>query len=104
MGCVLSIDLRAHYPKADDCRTMIRIERILRMYLIANWFNLADQAYEDALYDIAAFRESDAADYKLILLFNISNIRASFRIRMHRRITNFCKRGGLPVSYVVEDF
>ncbi len=27
------------------------------MYLIANWFNLADEACEDALYDIAAFRD-----------------------------------------------
>ena len=33
------------------------LERMLRMYLIANWFNLADEACEDALYDIAAFRE-----------------------------------------------
>ena len=28
-----------------------------RMYLIANWFNLADEACEDALYDIAVFRD-----------------------------------------------
>jgi IS5 family transposase len=26
------------------------------MYLVANWFNLADEACEDALYDIPAFR------------------------------------------------
>ncbi len=30
---------------------------MLRMYLVANWFNLADEACEDALYDIAAFRD-----------------------------------------------
>ena len=30
---------------------------MLRMYLIAHWFNLADEACEDALYDIAAFRD-----------------------------------------------
>jgi IS5 family transposase len=35
----------------------VGLERMLRMYLIANWFNLADEACEDALYDIAAFRE-----------------------------------------------
>ena len=29
---------------------------MLRMYLVANWFNLADEACEDALYDIPAFR------------------------------------------------
>lgn len=27
------------------------------MYLIANWFNLSDEACEDALHDIIAFRE-----------------------------------------------
>lgn len=27
------------------------------MYLIANWFNLAEEACEDALYDVAAFRD-----------------------------------------------
>ncbi len=27
------------------------------MYLVANWFNLADEACEDALYDIPAFRD-----------------------------------------------
>lgn len=30
---------------------------MLRMYFIANWFNLADEACEDALYDTPAFRE-----------------------------------------------
>jgi len=30
---------------------------MLRMYCIAIWFNLGDEACEDALYDIAAFRE-----------------------------------------------
>ena len=30
---------------------------MLRMYCIAIWFNLGDEACEDALYDIAAFRD-----------------------------------------------
>jgi IS5 family transposase len=33
------------------------MERMLRMYCIANWFNLADEACEDALYDVPAFRD-----------------------------------------------
>lgn len=45
------------YPKAGNGRPPIGLERILRMYFIANWFNLADEACEDALYDIAAFRD-----------------------------------------------
>ena len=38
------------------------LERMLRMYLVANWFNLADEACEDALYDIPAFRDSCRID------------------------------------------
>ena len=45
------------YPKAGNGRPPVGLERMLRMYLIANWFNLADEACEDALYDIAAFRD-----------------------------------------------
>ena len=46
-----------HYPKVGNGRPPVGLERMLRMYLIANWFNLADEACEDALYDIAAFRD-----------------------------------------------
>jgi IS5 family transposase len=49
--------IEPHYPKAGNGRPPVGLERMLRMYLIANWFNLADEACEDALYDIAAFRE-----------------------------------------------
>lgn len=33
------------------------LERMLRMYCLANWFNLSDIACEDALYDVPVFRE-----------------------------------------------
>ena len=46
-----------YYPKAGNGRPPVGLERMLRMYFIANWFNLADEACEDALYDISAFRE-----------------------------------------------
>ena len=49
--------IEPHYPKAGNGRPPIGLERILRMYCIANWFNLADEACEDALYDIPAFRK-----------------------------------------------
>lgn len=48
--------IESHYPKAGDGRRPVGLERMLRMYFIANWFNLADAACEDALYDIPAFR------------------------------------------------
>ena len=49
--------IEPHYPKAGNGRPPRGMERMLRMYLIANWFNLADEACEDALYDVAAFRD-----------------------------------------------
>ena len=49
--------IEPHYPKAGNGRPPVGLERMLRMYCVANWFNLADQACEDALYDVAVFRE-----------------------------------------------
>ena len=49
--------IEPHYPKAGNGRPPVGLERILRMYLVANWFNLGDEACEDALYDIPAFRD-----------------------------------------------
>jgi IS5 family transposase len=48
--------IEPHYPKVGNGRPPVGLERMLRMYCIANWFNLADEACEDALYDITAFR------------------------------------------------
>ena len=45
------------YPKAGNGRPPVGLERMLRMYFIANWFNLSDEAGEDALYDPPSFRE-----------------------------------------------
>jgi transposase, IS5 family len=52
--CVL---IEPHYPKAGNGRPPVGLERMLRMYCVANWFNLADEACEDALYDVPVFRE-----------------------------------------------
>ena len=49
--------IEPYYPKAGNGRPPRGMERMLRMYCIAIWFNLADEACEDALYDIAAFRD-----------------------------------------------
>ncbi len=49
--------IEPHYPKVGNGRPPVGLERMLRMYCIANWFNLADEACEDALYDITAFRD-----------------------------------------------
>ena len=53
----LSDLIEPHYPKAGNGRPPRLLATMLRMYFVANWFNLADEACEDALYDIAAFRD-----------------------------------------------
>ena len=45
-----------HYPKAGNGRPPVGLERMLRMYFVQHWFNLADAACEDALLDSTALR------------------------------------------------
>jgi IS5 family transposase len=49
--------IEPHYPTAGNGRPPVGLERMLRMYLVANWFNLGDEACEDALYDTAVLRD-----------------------------------------------
>ena len=46
-----------YYPREGKGRRPIGLERMLRMYLVSQWFNLSDMACEEAVYDIAVFRE-----------------------------------------------
>ena len=48
--------IEPHYPKAGNGRPPIGLERMLRMYFVQHWFNLADEACEDALLDSTALR------------------------------------------------
>ena len=48
--------IEPHYPKAGNGRPPIGLERMLRMYFVQHWFNLADAACEDALLDSTALR------------------------------------------------
>ena len=49
--------IKPHYPKTGNGRPARSMQTMLRMYCVANCFNLADEACEGALYDIAAFRD-----------------------------------------------
>ena len=44
------------YPSGKRGRPPRGIEVMLRMYLLQVWFNLSDEAIEDAIYDIYAFQ------------------------------------------------
>ncbi len=47
-----------YYPKAGGGagRPPVGLERMLRMYFLQQWFTLADEALEDAIYDSQALR------------------------------------------------
>ena len=48
--------IEPHYPKAGNGRPPLGLERMLRMYFVQHWFNLADEACEEALLDSTALR------------------------------------------------
>ena len=48
--------IEPHYPKGRRGRPPIGIERMLRIYFLQQWYGLADEALEDALYDSQAMR------------------------------------------------
>jgi transposase, IS5 family len=48
--------LQPLYPKGERGRPPIGLERMLRIYFVQQWYGLADEALEDALYDSQALR------------------------------------------------
>src|SRR5712672_1293016 len=48
--------LQPHYPAGRRGRPPIGLERMLRIYFLQQWYTLADEALEDALYDSQALR------------------------------------------------
>jgi len=48
--------LEPFYPKGQRGRPPIGLERMLRVYFLQQWYGLADEALEDALYDSHALQ------------------------------------------------
>ena len=48
--------LQPLYPTGERGRPPIGLERMLRIYFLQQWYGLADEALEDALYDSQALR------------------------------------------------
>jgi IS5 family transposase len=48
--------IEPYYPKPGKGRPPVGLDRMLRMYFVQHWFNLADEACEDALLDSTALR------------------------------------------------
>jgi IS5 family transposase len=48
--------IEPYYPKGKRGRPPIGLERMLRVYFLQQWYGLADEALEDALYDSQALQ------------------------------------------------
>lgn len=48
--------LKPYYPEGKRGRPPIGLERMLRLYFLQQWYGLADEALEDAVYDSQAMR------------------------------------------------
>ena len=55
--------VRPYYPDGKRGRPVKGIETMLRMYLLQAWFDLSDEAVEDAIYDSYAFRKFMGIDF-----------------------------------------
>jgi transposase, IS5 family len=54
--------IEPHYPKAAQGRPPHPLPRMLRIHFMQQWFNLADPAMEDALYDSESMRRFAGID------------------------------------------
>jgi transposase, IS5 family len=54
--------IEPHYPKPGNGRRPKELEKMLRIYFLQQWFNLADPAVEEALYDSATLRRFAGID------------------------------------------
>src|SRR3712207_9588916 len=55
-GARLVERLRPLYPKGGRGRPPVGLERMLRIHFLQQWYGLADEPMEDALYDSQALR------------------------------------------------
>src|SRR5476649_2103737 len=54
--------IEPHYPTGRRGRPPVGLERMLRIYFLQQWYTLADEALEDALYDSQALRNFAGID------------------------------------------
>ena len=48
--------IKPHYPKGQRGRPPVGLKRMLRFYFLQQWYALASEALEDALYDSQALQ------------------------------------------------
>ena len=64
MGRLVAV-IEPYYPKGRRGRPPVGVERMLRIYFLQQWYALADEALEDALYDSQSMRTFAGLDLSL---------------------------------------
>jgi IS5 family transposase len=49
--------IEPYYPNAENGRSAIALEKMLRIHLLRHWFGLSDPAAEEAIYDSRSMRQ-----------------------------------------------
>jgi len=73
-----------HYPKGENGRPPIGLERMLRLYFLQQWFNLSDPGLEEALYESPVLRRFAGIDLGKEPVPDETTI-CKFRHRLERR-------------------
>jgi len=58
--------IKTKYPKGSRGRQPVRVETLLRIYFMQQWYRLSDPAMEDSLYDIESMCRFAKADLETI--------------------------------------
>jgi len=95
--------IERYYPRAGNGRPPMGVEKMLRIYVLQQWFNLSDPAMEDALYDIESLRrfagielgQDDVPDETTILNFRHLLERHGLAKKLFKKINEHLEQRGL---------
>jgi IS5 family transposase len=98
--------IEPHYPKAGRGRRPLGLERMLRMYLVANWFNLSDEMAEDSVYDVQSVRQfvgvnlsqEDAPDATTLCKFRQILVENNLTEKLHNELARLLKKAGFLLT------
>ncbi len=96
-SAALCEEIAPYYPKAGNGRPPIGLERMLRIHFIQHWFNLADLACEEALYDSASLRRFAGID------LGCEPVPDATTMLRFRRLLNDNKLGKAPFARVGQE-
>lgn len=98
--------IEPHYPKAENGRPAISLEKMLRIHFLQHWFALSDPAAEEAIHDSKAMREfaqidlgnESAPDETTICRFRHLLERHNLGKAIFDTLNQHLKRSGIKIS------